>query len=94
MHFEVKNFCFFCPCVGLVHCEVQKFVFFVPVQVWCNLKLKPSVCLVPVEVWYDSWFAIKMCYFAGYWKCLFKHDGFPLFPLGFLIQGLTIIILI
>ena len=82
---------FFSPCAGLVHFEVQKFVFFVPLQVWCTLKLKPSVCFVPVEVWYDSWFAIKMCYFAGYWNCLFKHDVFSLF--AFFDSGFITIIL-
>ena len=50
MHFEVQNFCFFCPCAGLVHFEVQNLCFFVPVQVRCTLQLKPSVCFVPVEV--------------------------------------------
>ena len=50
MHFEVQNFCFFCPCAGLVHFEVQNMCFFVPVQVWCTLQLEPSVCFVPVEV--------------------------------------------
>ena len=83
MHFEVRNFCFFCPCAGLVHFEVQNFCLFVPVQVWCTLKFKPSVCPMPVEVWYGSWFAIKMYYFAGDWNCLFKHAVFSLFALVF-----------
>ena len=65
------------------------FVFFVPVQVLCTLQLKPSVCFVPVEVWYDSCYAIKTYYFAGYWNCLFKHDVVPLFLGGFLTQFFT-----
>ena len=81
MDFEVQNFCFFCPCAGLVHFKLQNMCFFVPVQVLCILQLKPSVCFVPVEVWYDSWLAIKMYYFAGYWNCLLKCDVFPLFLL-------------
>ena len=30
MHFEVQNFCFFCPCAGLVHFEVQNLDIFCP----------------------------------------------------------------
>ena len=30
VHFEVQNFCFFCPCAGLVHFEVQNLCFFGP----------------------------------------------------------------
>ena len=46
MHFEVQNFCFFCPCAGLVQFEVQNLVFFVPVQVWWTLKSNtlPKTC--------------------------------------------------
>ena len=68
-----------------MHLEVQNFRFFVPVQVLCTLQLrfKPSVCFVPVGVWYDSWFAIKMYYFAGYWNCLLKPDVVAVFLLVF-----------
>ena len=63
-------FCFFlslCRFGGLWSSKLL--FFFVPVQVLCILQLKPSVCFVPVEVLYDSWLAIKMYYFAGYWNC-------------------------
>ena len=78
---KFKTFVFFVPVHVWCTLNFKTCVFFVPVQVLCILQLKPSVCFVPVEVWYDSWFAIKMCYFAGYWNCLLKCDVFLLFLL-------------
>ena len=75
---KFKTFVFFVPVQVWCTLNFKTSVFFVPVQVLCILQLKPSVCFVPVEFWYDSWLAIKMYYFAGYWNCLLKCDVFPL----------------
>ena len=77
MHFEVELF--FVPAQVCRALKFKTLFFFVPVQVLCTLQLKPSVCFVPVEVWYDSWFGIKMYYFAGYWDFLLKRDVFHCF---------------